>query len=358
LDVDGVPLTLQWRVEGEAVHAVVVPPPVASTWARQSAPIALVDPATVVLTDETGALISGVKPERGVRLVTRLANDTGLPWTVSVGPNSAIDLDEQAARGHLLSWGLGAIVLLLTGGSYLLWRVVQRELAVARIYSDFVAAVSHEFRTPLTALQHATELLQENDQGEERRQSMYGVFSRNTTRLRQLVESLLDFARMEDGRKPYELRPTDAVALVQQVTAEFRLQAAPAEANISIDVPTEARLMIDADPTAFSLALWNLLDNAVKYSPAPQTVAVAVESRLDRVVVAVRDLGYGIPPSERRDVFHKFVRGRDTQRRGIKDTGLGLAIVSRIVRAHGGQVELESEIERGSVFRLVLPASR
>jgi signal transduction histidine kinase len=113
--------------------------------------------------------------------------------------------------------------------------------------------------------------------------------------------------------------------------------------------------MLDADATALTHALWNLLDNAVKYSPEPHTIAVTVERRADDVVIAVQDKGYGIPAHERRDVFRKFVRGSDTRRRGIKGTGLGLAMVSHIVQAHGGRVELASEIEKGSTFRLVFP---
>ena len=122
--------------------------------------------------------------------------------------------------------------MLLVAGSFVLWRVIQRELAVARLQTDFVAAVSHEFRTPLASLRHVTELLEENDDlPPERRRAFYEVLGRNTERLHRLVESLLDFARMEDGRKPYDLQPhrrrrrstTDVVAEFRQDSRARRL---------------------------------------------------------------------------------------------------------------------------------------
>jgi two-component system, OmpR family, phosphate regulon sensor histidine kinase PhoR len=359
LRLEGIPVTMQWNTSASTISALVIPPSVATLWAREAAPTELVDAAALVLTDDTGALVSGSKPERGVRTVTRPSAETGLPWTIAITPASSTpDMAALSARRRLLASGLGAIVLLLAGGSYLLWRVVQRELAVARIQTDFLAAVSHEFRTPLTSLQHVTDLLQEDDEMEpESRRSMYAVLGRNTERLHHLIESLLDFARMEDGRKPYDLQPIDAVVLVRTVIADFSRHAAPARVDITCDLPAGPRLMLDADATALTHALWNLLDNALKYSPEPHTIDVTVGRRADRVVIAVHDKGHGIPAHERRDVFRKFVRGSDTRRRGIKGTGLGLAMVSHIVHAHGGRVELESEVDKGSTFRIVLPAA-
>ena len=144
------------------------------------------------------------------------ASETTLPWTVVVSADGDSSLaDELAGRRRLLTAGLGAILLLLAGGAYFLWRVLHRELAVARLQTDFVAAVSHEFRTPLTSLRHVTELLEESDDlppsGGGRSTEALG---RNTERLHRLVESLLDFSRMEGGRKPYDFRPLDAADLV------------------------------------------------------------------------------------------------------------------------------------------------
>jgi two-component system phosphate regulon sensor histidine kinase PhoR len=246
-------------------------------------------------------------------------------------------------------------VILLGGGGYLAWRTVQRELAVARLQTEFVAAVSHEFRTPLTSLQHVTELLEEDDElPPARRHKLYATLGRSTDRLRGLVESLLDFARMEGGRKPYDLQRLDPALLVQRVISEFEMHA-PEDTEIAPQFPGQDTLHCRADADALGHALWNLLDNAVKYSPAPHAVSVSVRRR--GIAIAVEDQGFGIPARERQNVFRKFVRGSDTQRRGIKGTGLGLAIVSHIVAAHRGRVELDSEEGRGSTFTIVLPAA-
>jgi two-component system phosphate regulon sensor histidine kinase PhoR len=176
---------------------------------------------------------------------------------------------------------------------------------------------------------------------------------RSTARLSGLVESLLDFARMESGRKAFLLEPIDASELVTAVVDEFRRQLnAP---DVSVMLTTAGRLPVAGDRTALAQAVWNLLDNAVKYSTAPAIVRVSVDRVGDTVVVAVHDDGPGIPRHEQRDIFGKFVRGAHAARSEIKGTGLGLAIVRHVVRAHHGTVRVDSEIGRGSTFTLTLP---
>jgi two-component system phosphate regulon sensor histidine kinase PhoR len=170
--------------------------------------------------------------------------------------------------------------------------------------------------------------------------------------LQHLVESLLDFARMENGRKPYRLQPVDARDLVTAVASEFQREGGCA---IQLSVPVDGELRLRADATALSHVLWNLLDNAVKYSPARGAIELSVRRQQQSVAIAVRDEGLGIPRHERKEIFRKFVRGEQARKLGIKGTGLGLAMVSHIVKAHGGAVEVESEEGRGSTFRVVLP---
>lgn len=321
-------VTLLWRRSGSQIEATALPPQVTETWSKKL----------------DVRLVAGAKAP----------TETGLPWTVQFPPgdlsgNSA----EFAAQRRLLLAGLASIVLLLAGGSYFVWRVVQRELAVARLQTGFVSAVSHEFRTPLASLQHVTELLEESDDlPGDRRKSLYGVLGRSTSRLNHLVESLLDFARMEDGRKPYRLQPVDARELVAAIVSEFQRQGGCA---IDLHIPPEGDLRLRGDATALSHVLWNLLDNAVKYSPDHRKIELSVRQRHKSVAIAVRDEGLGIPPHERKEIFGKFVRGEQARKLGIKGTGLGLALVSHIVKAHGGSIEVESEEGRGTTFRVVLP---
>lgn len=271
--------------------------------------------------------------------------------------DGAAEMRELALRERVVSVGLTGIVLLLAGGGWCLWRVMQRELAVAQLQADFVSAVSHEFRTPLTSLQHVAELLEENDNlPAERRRSFYSLLGRNTDRLRRLVESLLDFGRMESGRKPYDLCPDDAGVIAAETVAEFQKDAGPRGFTVDLDVIEHREFHVRADRAALTYAIWNLLDNATKYSAESRTIWISVRGQADGVVIAVRDAGFGVPSRERKEIFRKFVRGEKAKQLGIKGTGLGLALVSHIVEAHGGRIELESEEGAGSTFRLVLPA--
>jgi signal transduction histidine kinase len=349
-----VPVTILWHMDEAKIAAVAVTPSRVEAWLKSAT--AGVSGRFSLVTDSGQVLTSGA-PASGSEAVRRTGAETGLPWNVVVGPGDAsIQSQDLATRRRLLSVGLGAIVLLLAGGSYMLWRVVQRELAVARLQTDFVSAVSHEFRTPLTSLRHITELLEENDGlPPERRQSFYAALGRSTERLHRLVESLLDFGRMELGRKPYDLRAADAAVIAAQVVADFGNEAAAQGFTIHLQVD-ETAPPLRADAAALSRALWNLLDNAVKYSEQEREVWVSVDVSSRGVVIAVRDHGLGIPHRERKEIFRKFIRGEKAKQLGIKGTGLGLAMVSHIVEAHGGTIELESEEGRGSTFRLVLPA--
>jgi signal transduction histidine kinase len=353
------PVTLTWRVQANQLEAIAFAPDVIEAWLEKARPE---NAARVSLVSDSGELLSGPPPDSSARLVKRAVADTGLPWTVVLSPSgdsrSASDL---AARRRLLGWGLAAIVLLLAGGSYFLWRVIERELAVARLQTEFVAAVSHEFRTPLTSLRHITELLEEDDglpsgPEQERLKTFYSALGRNTERLHRLVESLLDFSRMETGRKPWRLEPTDAVVLAEGVASEFQKEVQSRGVRVEFAAEYSGTLLLRADTEALGHALWNLLDNAVKYSPEPGSVHVSVGRKPNGIVIAVKDEGIGIPPQEQRNIFRKFVRGEQAGKLGIKGTGLGLAIVAHIVEAHGGAIELESEEGKGSTFRLVLPA--
>jgi two-component system phosphate regulon sensor histidine kinase PhoR len=350
-------LLVRWRRDAEALRVLVFTPAGIGRLARASLPAAAHDDDSLVLTDLTGHVVVGARAERGTRVVMRAADETGLPWALTLKPGASIeDHGELAWRQRLLGMGLGAIVLLLSGGTYLLWSTVRRELAVARLQTDFVAAVSHEFRTPLTTLQHTAELLEEEDLALAQRQSLYAALGRSTERLRGLVESLLDFARMEEGRRPYDLQTVDPSRLVHDVVSAFVRQSVATPSPIAVDTVGPGRLACRGDRAALSHALWNLLDNAVKYSAPPHDVRVSVRSQDRFVAIAVSDRGFGIAADERARVFDKFVRGRDTGRRGIPGTGLGLALVSHIVAAHGGRIGLESEEGRGSTFTILLPA--
>jgi signal transduction histidine kinase len=229
-------------------------------------------------------------------------------------------------------------------------------MALARLQSDFVAAVSHEFRTPLTALRQFNALLEEaGELAPQTQRNYHAAQTRATERLHRLVESLLDFGRMEAGKRQYALERLDAALLVRDVVEEFQ-QEHERDGFVLRCTIGEGDHVVDADPEALARALWNLLDNAVKYSGNCQDVEVTVRCLHNRVAIAVRDRGIGIPAEEQERIFEKFSRGAAATARHIKGTGIGLAMVQHIAQAHGGTVGVESVENAGSTFTMWLPA--
>jgi signal transduction histidine kinase len=256
---------------------------------------------------------------------------------------------------------LAAVALMLVlvlAGAYAMHRGVNRELRVAQLQSDFVSAVSHEFRSPLTSLRGITELLTNNrivDEG--RRRQSYVFLERETSRLQRLVEDLLDFGRMESGRKQYRVEPHDVFGLMRAAVAEFREEALPGGFQVEMNI--DARVAtIEADQEALRRAIRNLLENAMKYSPECRTIWVEGRVNHRKVAISVRDCGMGIDAREQRDIFQKFVRGTAAKQAGIKGTGIGLSMVRQIVEACGGEIRLESEVGAGSTFTILLPLAR
>jgi len=354
---DDRPILMRWRGSGErvvvqALGARFVEKELLATLqpvlARQS--------VRVALTDLDGRIVfSQYGPEEAGDAV-QAANDGRLPWVLSVvSADPTADLAELAARRRLLFASFGLVALLVIVGGYFGGRAVGRELEIARMQSDFVAAVSHDFRTPLTSLRQYSELLASGRVADdERRHKYYGFLVQESQRLQRLVEGLLDFGRMEAGAKEFNLEPLPARPWLEEVTAEFQHEVE--ENGYQVDVAWKGPdVTLSADRMAMSQALWNLLDNAVRYSPDSKTVEVEVEREARHLLIHVRDHGLGIEPNERGKIFEKFVRGSAAQRRSAEGTGLGLTMVRHTVEAHGGTVGVESEPGQGSTFTISLP---
>jgi signal transduction histidine kinase len=310
----------------------------------------------VSIRDSDKALVYGRELASGIPLTSRLASATGLPWDiVIVNADPETVLNQFAQRRRLMLMGLGMLVLLVIAASYLIGRAVSRELAAAELQSDFVSAVSHEFRTPLTSMRQFTEMLVEDENlPAEKRREFYGAQERATRRLSRLVESLLDFGRMEAGARPYRLERLDIGKLIKATVEEFKQEANPNSLVMEYSVPEEGP-WAKADRDGLAQAIWNLLDNAVKYSGDSPVVHIKVEAG-KQVAIKVRDRGIGISPSEKNRIFRKFVRGSSAKTCGVKGTGIGLAMVKHIVDAHGGKLLVASEPGKGSTFTILLPA--
>jgi signal transduction histidine kinase len=309
----------------------------------------------IAFLDRDGGPLLGSAQGAGV---TRQPVESGLPWTLRIVPAAtAAGPTALDARRPLLLAGLALLTFVILAGTYVVGRAIRRELAFGRLQREFVAAVSHEFRTPLTSIGHLVENLRSGRAiSEERRQQYYDVLAAEAGRLGQFVEATLDFSRMEAGAAEYRFSEVDLLPLVSQVVSDFQHHMAtnPRDVHLDRDRPSPT---VRADPDAVALAIRNLLDNAAKYSPPGEPIDVDVERERDAVAVRVRDRGPGIPRQEQSEIFEKFARGESARRAGIRGTGLGLALVSHIARAHGGRVGLESQPGRGSTFTIWLPAT-
>ena len=293
------------------------------------------------------------------RAAVRLA-DAKLPWTLQTGrTTSASDPGRFRTMPQLLIALLVFLGLFVMTGTYFSVRAMTREMEAVRLKSEFVAAVSHEFRTPLTLLRQFSDLLVEDRvTSEQERRRYYAALQRGTRRLTRLVEDLLDFGRMEAGSRAFPLEPVLAHDLVATLVAEFQDEYRSKGYAVEASWQAPLDVVIQADPAALGRAVWNLLDNAVKYSPASRTIWVTTAFVDDHWRIDVRDRGLGIPAEEQQAVFRKFVRGAARDGHRISGTGLGLALVEQIVEAHGGRVSLESAVGAGSTFTISLPATR
>ncbi len=306
------------------------------------------------LTDAEGRPVLG-RPEGPVsRQSVRTASATRLPWTLHAISTTN---GEGSGRSRLLLAAIALMAVLVLGGGYLVNRAISREITVARLQADFVAAVSHEFRTPLTTMRQLSELLvHDRVSTEDRRRQFYQVLLQESDRLHRLVDGLLNFGRMEAGEIQYRFEPLDPSILLREVVAEFRQEAS--KTGYAIELQESSGLPpVRADRESLARVFWNLLDNAVKYSPDCHTVWVELAGVGKGIRVHVRDRGLGIPAGEQKEIFRKFVRGAASRAAAIQGTGVGLAMARQIVEAHGGEISVESKPGEGSVFTVLLPCA-
>jgi len=245
---------------------------------------------------------------------------------------------------------------ILIFGLILTVRSVSHELELARLKSDFVSTVSHEFKSPLTSIRQLAEMLQTGRvPSEERRQRYYDVLVEQSSRLSSLVTNILDLARIEEGRKEFQFGPVDVGDLVRDLVTTT--QHRTGHDGYIVEADTQETLpLIHADREAITQALSNLIDNSIQYSDEVRNISVRVSADGECVTVEVQDFGVGIPSHEIDKVFDRFYRGGDALTRSVKGSGLGLTLVKEIVEGHGGTVHVNSEPGRGSTFSVKLPA--
>ena len=182
------------------------------------------------------------------------------------------------------------------------------------------------------------------------------MIGKESRRLTQLINNILDFSRIEAGRREYRMVPSDIGAVVRDVVESYRFAIEKLGFKLELELADELP-PLELDPEALSQALINLLNNAIKYSPEQKAIKVGLRREGDRVLLSVSDHGIGIPRAEHRRIFEKFYRAETSLVHTTKGSGLGLALVQHITEAHGGRVELVSAPGEGSTFTLSLPVA-
>jgi signal transduction histidine kinase len=283
-------------------------------------------------------------------------------WTLVVRHRAgSLDAAVGAVRLRNLAVSFGALLLVAAGVAFVL-ASARRAERLAQQQIEFVAGVSHELRTPLAVIRSAGENLADGVVADSRQVQRYGaLIAREGRRLTEMVEQVMEFAGMEAGRTTREHGPTAMPDVVRDVLRA--LEPVAREAGVVIDAHVAGAVPpVWGDRLALVRAVQNLVSNAIKYGGEAKWVGVEIDVRTGRagreVVVAVHDRGPGIPAAERGRIFEPFYRGADAVAAQVHGSGLGLSLVRRIAEEHGGAVEVESEVGRGSTFSLVLPALR
>lgn len=252
---------------------------------------------------------------------------------------------------------LGVLSVLMIGGLVLTYRSVNKQVAFARLKSDFVSNVSHELRTPLALIRLYAETLELGRiTTAEKKHEYYSIIRKESERLTALINNILDFSRIEAGRKEYDFRETDIAELVRNTLDSYRFQIE--QQGFALEEQIESGIpRVRVDREAIARALVNLVNNALKYSDNEKFLGVKLYREQSVLKLEVIDRGIGIERDEQTRIFEKFYRTCDPLVHNTKGSGLGLSLVRHITQAHGGEVEVESTPGRGSKFTLSLPLS-
>jgi signal transduction histidine kinase len=276
----------------------------------------------------------------------------GLTLAIKLRGTTLAAIGERFA--HISFLTLAALSLVLAGGIVLTYRSVTKEMALARLKSDFVSNVSHELRTPLSLIRLYAETLEMGRlTSPEKYQEYYCIIRKESERLTALINNILDFSRIEAGRKEYDFRETDMSELVHNTLDSYRYQLEQSGFQFEEKIDEVPSMRVDREAMARSLL--NLVNNALKYSQDRKYIGVNLYRDNGSVKLEVVDQGIGIPHQEQQKIFEKFYRVGDPLVHNTKGSGLGLSLVRHIVQAHGGEVAVDSSPGQGSKFTIVLP---
>lgn len=313
----------------------------------------------ITISDLSGKIFLGkINPLKELTTVTELFENNFPPWRIQVFRSKTGSLGIIDIRKSFYFWTIITLIIVLIFGSTLIVRTVSHEMEVLKIKSDFVSSVSHEFKTPLTSIKALVERLKEGKvKDPEKMDHYFSVISHNADKLTKLVKNILDFSKIEEGKREYEFVETNVAQLAIQQVKAFQKEEIQKDIKIQTHIDTDIPLL-SLDKDAFSQALNNLLDNALKFSPAGKEISVRVRKEPENVLIEIKDKGIGIPQEEMDKIFDKFYQGRSALKQSVKGTGLGLTLVKHTVEAHRGRISVKSKVGQGSTFSLIFPIKK
>jgi len=295
---------------------------------------------------------STIEPARVRRTFDFIFTD----WTMSLQGSLAVP--EQWARANFaINVTLSAaLAVVLLGGIAFTVRTAMRELKLSAMKNEFVSNVSHELRTPLASIRVFGELMRHGRVRDPSKVAEYGLhIETESRRLSQLINNILDFSRIESGRKIYSFEPADLAELVRNTLDAYEVRLRDRGFKLEYSGPTGDMPVLQLDTGAMDRAVANLLDNAIKYSNEGGTISIRLDSTAREATLSIADEGIGIPADEHDRIFDRFHRVSTGLVHDVKGTGLGLSLVKHIIQAHGGYISLESELGEGSTFSIHLP---
>lgn len=274
---------------------------------------------------------------------------------ISLVGKSIQDLVQERAVNNLIL--IGILFIVLIAAVWFVYNTVKKELELSKAKADFVSNVSHELRTPLSLISMFAETLEMGRvKTEEKKKEYYSIISRESNRLGRIVNSILNFSKMEAGKRKFNFAEEDLNEIVIQIYQNYSYhlynKGFDFEYEPGIEMP---KVMVDRE--AVSEAIVNLIDNSVKYSTENKFIKIAIGNENNFVFVEISDKGVGISEKDQKKVFDKFYRVSSGLIHTTKGTGLGLTLVKQIMDVHNGKIVLKSKSGEGSSFKLMFPSS-
>ncbi|MFQ5846710.1 MAG: sensor histidine kinase [Candidatus Methylomirabilales bacterium] len=315
------------------------------------------DMSILAILDQQGAVVYSPRPLRESREVASAPFREIFPlWKVAVYQQEGMAFEDSLHWQVLVSGLLIAmLVVVIAGGLLFIFRFLRREMEMAQLKAEFVTHVSHDLKTPVALIRMYAETLEMGRIGDEgKRQEYYRIIARESECLTHLINSFLDFSRIDVGKARYHFQPCEVVPLILQTLEVYQYQLN--RLGFTVDLEMQPDMPdVTLDPDAFRQALGNVIDNAINYSGDRKVIRVGAMVWEGELRCSIADQGVGIDSAEVPRIFEKYYRAGRRETPSPRGSGIGLTLVKNIAEAHGGRVIVESARGEGSTFTLIIP---